>query len=168
MTSLSPSPPVHGINREIAVEIERLVRELVQHCAERTNEPADASNVGDESRVEIVLELQVDGIPYRLTCAALCAASPSSTPRASLSPREREIVRLVARGLPNKSIAQALDISLWTVATHLRRIFAKLSVGTRAEMIARIHEDGLLRDSVAADAHSRSRTAAPALPPIYR
>jgi DNA-binding CsgD family transcriptional regulator len=50
----------------------------------------------------------------------------------------------VAKGLPNKAIADVLDISLWTVATHLRRIFAKLGVGTRAEMIARVLGDGLL------------------------
>ncbi|HZA34714.1 MAG TPA: helix-turn-helix transcriptional regulator, partial [Vicinamibacterales bacterium] len=68
----------------------------------------------------------------------------------SLSPREREIVRLVAKGLPNKAIADVLDISLWTVATHLRRIFAKLGVGTRAEMIARVIGDGLLDGSAGA------------------
>ena len=51
---------------------------------------------------------------------------------------------MVAKGLPSKSIADVLDISLWTVATHLRRVFAKLGVGTRAEMIARVIGDGLL------------------------
>lgn len=57
-----------------------------------------------------------------------------------LSPREQEIVRLVAKGLPNKTIAAILDISPWTVATHLRRIFGKLSVRSRAAMIATLFE----------------------------
>jgi DNA-binding CsgD family transcriptional regulator len=57
---------------------------------------------------------------------------------ATLSPREREIARMVATGLTNKSIAQMLDISPWTVSTHLRRIFAKLSVTSRAAMVARL------------------------------
>jgi len=54
----------------------------------------------------------------------------------ALSPREQEIVRLVAKGLPNKTIAAILDISPWTVATHLRRVFGKLGVRSRAAMIA--------------------------------
>jgi DNA-binding CsgD family transcriptional regulator len=52
-----------------------------------------------------------------------------------LSPREMEIARLVARGSTNRAIATMLDISTWTVSTHLRRIFAKLSVCSRAEMV---------------------------------
>jgi DNA-binding CsgD family transcriptional regulator len=62
-------------------------------------------------------------------------------PRLSeLSPRERQIVRLVARGHVNKTIGAVLDISPWTVATHLRRIFAKLGVASRASMIATLYE----------------------------
>lgn len=61
-----------------------------------------------------------------------------------LSPRELEIARMVAKGLTNKNIARVLDISLWTVSTHLRRIFAKLSVTTRAAMVAKIVETGTL------------------------
>lgn len=53
-----------------------------------------------------------------------------------LSPRESEIARLVAKGLPNKTIAAILDISPWTVATHLKRIFAKLGVRSRAAMVS--------------------------------
>ena len=62
----------------------------------------------------------------------------------SVSPREREIVRLVANGLPNKAIADVLDVSLWTVGTHLRRIITKLGVNARAEMVAHVLGGGLL------------------------
>ena len=55
-----------------------------------------------------------------------------------LSPREREIARMVSQGYTNKMIANVLDISLWTVSTHLRRIFAKLGVQTRAAMVAMV------------------------------
>jgi DNA-binding CsgD family transcriptional regulator len=54
---------------------------------------------------------------------------------AVLSPRELQVARLVARGSTNRAIAARLEISAWTVSTHLRRIFAKLRVGTRAEMV---------------------------------
>ena len=61
-----------------------------------------------------------------------------------LSPREQEIVRLVAKGYPNKTIAGVLDISPWTVSTNLRRIFAKLAVNSRAEMVASALVTGLV------------------------
>jgi DNA-binding CsgD family transcriptional regulator len=51
-----------------------------------------------------------------------------------LSPREQEIARMVARGYANKTIASVLEISTWTVASHLRRIFVKLHVSSRAAM----------------------------------
>src|ERR1700733_6682511 len=64
--------------------------------------------------------------------------------RIQLSPREQEIVRMVAKGHPNKVIADVLNISSWTVCTHLRRIFAKLGVGSRAAMVAQLLESGVL------------------------
>jgi DNA-binding CsgD family transcriptional regulator len=60
----------------------------------------------------------------------------SQVPRHALSPRELQIARLVAAGATNRAIASSLDISLWTVSTHMRRIFAKLDVCSRAEMVA--------------------------------
>ena len=61
-----------------------------------------------------------------------------SAPRVTLSPRERQIALMVAHGRTNQAIATSLDISVWTVSTHLRRIFAKLGVSSRAEMVARL------------------------------
>ena len=52
-----------------------------------------------------------------------------------LSERELQIVELVARGKSNKQIAKKLKISEWTVSTHLRRVFAKLKVDSRAAMV---------------------------------
>jgi DNA-binding CsgD family transcriptional regulator len=63
-------------------------------------------------------------------------------PPPGLSPREQEIARLVAIGYPNKTIAGILDISPWTVATHVRRIFNKLGVHGRPAMIAELARAG--------------------------
>ncbi len=52
-----------------------------------------------------------------------------------LTERELQIVQLVARGYPNKAIARRLGISRWTVSTHLKRIFLKLQVDSRAAMV---------------------------------
>jgi DNA-binding CsgD family transcriptional regulator len=56
----------------------------------------------------------------------------------SLSPREQQIALMVAAGHTNQAIAGALEISAWTVSTHLRRIYAKLAVSSRAEMVAHL------------------------------
>jgi DNA-binding NarL/FixJ family response regulator len=54
-----------------------------------------------------------------------------------LTGRELEIAVLVAQGYATKNIAYRLQLSEWTVATYLRRIFAKLDVGSRAAMVYR-------------------------------
>jgi DNA-binding CsgD family transcriptional regulator len=56
----------------------------------------------------------------------------------SLSPRQQQIAGMVAAGCTNHAIASCLSISVWTVSTHLRRIFAKLSVSSRSEMVAHL------------------------------
>lgn len=73
--------------------------------------------------------------------------SPPGPPAARplrLSPRERQIAVLVAQGFPTKAIALRLGISIWTVSSHLRRLFARFGVGSRAAMVARLFEDRLL------------------------
>jgi DNA-binding CsgD family transcriptional regulator len=54
-----------------------------------------------------------------------------------LTKRELQVVMLVAKGCVNKQIADQLKISEWTVSTHLRRIFLKLRVDSRAAMVYR-------------------------------
>jgi DNA-binding CsgD family transcriptional regulator len=62
-----------------------------------------------------------------------------------LSPREREVVQLVAAGLRNKEIAFRLQISEKTVKFHLGRIFDKVGVDSRTELLLRaIAEGGLV------------------------
>jgi len=50
---------------------------------------------------------------------------------------------MIAAGHLNKAIAQTLQISPWTICTHLRRIFGKLGVHSRAAMVAKSFELGL-------------------------
>jgi DNA-binding NarL/FixJ family response regulator len=54
-----------------------------------------------------------------------------------LTSRELQVVSCVCAGWGNKQIATKLNISTWTVAAHLRRIFVKLGVDTRAAMVSR-------------------------------
>ncbi|MFE0451724.1 response regulator [Streptomyces sp. NPDC058914] len=66
------------------------------------------------------------------------------SPRPSLTDRERDILAQLARGLGNREIARALFISEATVKTHLRRIYDKLGVDTRAGAVAVAKEQRLL------------------------
>jgi len=116
-----------------------LIRQLVNELDHK----APAAGVRSGTCEEVLLDLQVDGV------RCLLVRLPSQSPRMPLvlSPREGEIARMVARGYPNKTIAGVLEISTWTVGTYLRRIFAKLNVGSRAAMVARLMEDGLLKEN---------------------
>ena len=64
--------------------------------------------------------------------------------RRGLSDREVEVLRLVARGLTNKEVANALDLSPKTVGHHLEKIFAKVGVTTRAGATLFAMQHGLL------------------------
>jgi len=98
-----------------------------------------------------LVEMEHEGQIYSLFCRKKLAC-PAFV---ELSPREKDIARMIATGLPNKTIAAALEISEWTVSTHLRRIFAKLGVSCRAAMVSKWLESharcqaGVLVDNLA-------------------
>lgn len=52
-----------------------------------------------------------------------------------LSPREYEIALHISKGLSNKIIAKKLDLSVYTVTSYIRRIFIKLEVNNRTELV---------------------------------
>jgi DNA-binding NarL/FixJ family response regulator len=62
-----------------------------------------------------------------------------------LSARELEVVRSVASGMSNKELAEHLGISTATVKTHLTRVFQKLGMNGRGQLIAAYHGGSLLR-----------------------
>jgi DNA-binding CsgD family transcriptional regulator len=65
------------------------------------------------------------------------SARPGMEVASLLTARELQIAALVASGDSNKQISKQLNISEWTVCSHLRRIFIKLGVDSRAAMVFR-------------------------------
>jgi DNA-binding CsgD family transcriptional regulator len=89
-----------------------------------------------EHQHEVLLDFENQGVRYIVLRQLVHnSQAQSQTP---LSPREREIADFIADGLSTKGIAVKLQISQWTVAEYVKRIFSKLGVNTRAQIAAAI------------------------------
>ena len=69
--------------------------------------------------------------------------TPLEQSESPLSPRELEVLRLIADGLNNKTIAETLEISLSTVKTHIERILERLAVSDRTQAAVKALRRGL-------------------------
>ena len=115
---------------------QRLIKDVIREL-----ETSSDSKLSSDSQ-RVILDVEFDDV----RCILIKLPPNTVRPHVNLSPREHEIVRMVAEGYPNKTIAAVLDISSWTVGTYLRRIFAKLGVGSRAAMVARLADRGLVME----------------------
>jgi DNA-binding NarL/FixJ family response regulator len=99
-----------------------------------------------------IISFQVE--PVQRTFAGSCVRAPvgkadeaTSSGRAHLTPREREVLSLLCEGLPNKSIGRRLNISAGTVKIHVGKILSGLGVGSRLQAVVIAHRQGLVEES---------------------
>jgi DNA-binding NarL/FixJ family response regulator len=77
---------------------------------------------------------------------ARAAGGPARVPGIEdLTPREEEVLRLMARGLSNAELADSLVLGEGTVKTHVARVLAKLGVRDRVQAVIAAYESGLVR-----------------------
>ena len=74
-------------------------------------------------------------------------ATPRATPSMALTPKEREVLELLARSLSNKEIGLAMQVGEETIKWHMKNLFAKLDAGTRKQVVSRARILGLLADA---------------------
>lgn len=78
------------------------------------------------------------------SAARTVARQPREEALTDLSPREREVFLLMARGLSNAEIAEASWISEATVKSHARSILQKLGLRSRVQVVIHAYENGLV------------------------
>jgi DNA-binding CsgD family transcriptional regulator len=116
-------PPPDAVQRLVVLALREMLRRGGEGGADQVDHRGDGP----------VVTLEHGAV----RCEIAVPADPSPLPR-RLSAREWEITGLVADGATNRAIGACLDISEWTVSTHIRRIFLKLNVNSRAEMVAQV------------------------------
>jgi DNA-binding NarL/FixJ family response regulator len=109
--------------------------ELMQHCL---SAGADAYIVKDSSLQELVAAIKTlgEGASYvdpRVAASLLRRRGPTKRLTNELSPRERDIIRLIAQGLSNRDIGHRLVLSEKTIKNHVSHIFAKIHCTARSQ-----------------------------------
>jgi len=90
-----------------------------------------------------VLPPQMTGTLFsRIARDAVARGRPVVLESVRMTPREREVINLIAEGLSNKEIAGTLHVATHTVKSHVRNIMEKLTLHTRLQISAYAHRDG--------------------------
>ena len=109
-----------------------------------TATPPDIERAYAEHGIFAYLEKQTfDRRAFLRTVDEAQAAGPTGGELDCLTGREREVLELLARGMTNKEIAEALVITTNTVKRHLKAIFEKLEIHTRAAAAAKAISAGV-------------------------
>jgi DNA-binding NarL/FixJ family response regulator len=103
-------------------------------------------DVGPAELADALRSVHVGGSPLHPQVAATVMHSVTDAARDPLTPREREVLRLIARGLSNRLIARELVLSEKTVKAHVSAVLAKLGVADRTQAALHAVREGLVGD----------------------
>jgi DNA-binding CsgD family transcriptional regulator len=148
-----PQPANASDHRQERGELRRATAEVKIALEEAAAAAAEAA----QRAMDVAVEL--DEALARLESLRVAPREVGSAAQASpavdgLTPREREVLALVAAGRSNKAIAAALFVSTNTVKTHVASLLHKLRVQTRVQLAAIAAREGMSQDSTSAPASS--------------
>ena len=98
----------------------------------------------DATRADILAAISSVASGYLHFPQNIAARIEDRQSRAELSPRESEVLDMLAKGLTNKEIARVLLISQFTVRTHVKHLFKKLGATDRTEAVTIASQQGIL------------------------
>ena len=126
-------PNIHGLHQDNhSLQDDHHVLQPNNHVLRPGGrEPGDHEPGGREGRPYILGDFEIGDIDVSL-------------PDEALTTREREVLELLSRGLPNKLIARRLQISEHTVKFHVSSIYAKLGASSRTDAVSRGVRRGLI------------------------
>jgi DNA-binding CsgD family transcriptional regulator len=138
----------HGLERlgQLPLPFERALLELAHGQTLRRNGKRRAAAVQLQAAADRFATLEAQ--PYLDRCEReLIACGLTATERRTFDPsrltaQELAVARLVADGLSNRAVAAELFVSIKTVQFHLTHIYSKLGLSSRAELAARLRDDG--------------------------
>jgi DNA-binding NarL/FixJ family response regulator len=123
---------------------EAMVREALEAgAAGYLLKDADADEVAQAIRLALAGQMHLDPSVARLLADSVRRPRPAS---ADLTPREREVLGLVAQGASNRQIAETLVVSERTARTHVSAILSKLGLASRTQAALWAVREGLLPD----------------------
>jgi DNA-binding NarL/FixJ family response regulator len=99
----------------------------------------------DSVRKELLQTIREVYAGQRHITPAMAARVAEHTPRVALTPRELQVLQLIAKGLRNKEIGAALDIAEDTVKIHIKNIFGKLEVIDRTQAVVEASQRGFIQ-----------------------
>jgi DNA-binding NarL/FixJ family response regulator len=137
--ALPPLRRAYQLWRDLAVPYEAARARTLLALACRELGDDDSAAMELEAARQAFVQLGAAPDVARVDALGGRTAAPSG-----LSPRELEVVRLIAAGRTNSAIATELFLSEKTVARHVSNIFGKLGVGTRTAAAAYAYEHGLV------------------------
>src|SRR5258706_7948719 len=106
---------------------------------------AQAYLLKDSVRKELLQTIREVHAGQRHISPAMAARLAEHTPRISLSPRELEVLPLIAKGLRNNEIGAALDIAEDTVKIHIKNNFGEMQVFDRTQAVVSASQRGIIR-----------------------